>query len=92
MVQLKPNLCCVLKTEKDLRYHGAIDSKKVSKKGDVCLIRWLDNGVVTLASTLAGVEPQDKVKHWSDSAEEHIDVDRPYAVKLYNNFMGGVDK
>ena len=82
---------CVLKTEKELRYPGAIDSK-VSKKGDVCLTRWLDNGVVTLASTLAGVEPQDKVKRWSDSAKEHIDVDRPYAVQLYNNFMGGVDK
>ena len=70
---------------------GAIDSK-VSKKGDVCLILWLDIGVVTLASTLACVDPQDKVKCWSDSAKEHIDVDRPHAVQLYNNFMGRVDK
>jgi hypothetical protein len=82
---------CVLKTEKELGYRGAIDSK-VSKQGDVCVVRWLDNGVVTLASTLAGVEPQDKVKRWSNSAKEHIDVDRPRAVQLYNNFMGGVDK
>ena len=58
----------------------------------MCLICWLDNGVVTLASTLSGVEPQNKVKCWSDSAKEHIDVDRPDAVQLYNNFMGGVDK
>ena len=82
---------CVLKTEKELGYRGAIDSK-VSKDGDRCVLRWLDNGVVTLASTLAGVGLQANVKRWSDSAEEHIDVDHPHSVQLYNNFMGGVDK
>lgn len=32
------------------------------------------------------------MKRWSKSAKEHIDVDRPYTIQLYNNFIGGVDK
>ena len=82
---------CQLKSEKQLGERGAIDYK-VSCDGDICVVRWLDNGVVTLASTFAAVEPRDKVKRWSASAKEHIEVSRPFAVQVYNCYMGGVDK
>ena len=54
-------------------------------------VSWLDNGVVTFASTFAGVEPIDQVRRWSESAKEHIMIDRPHSISLYNNYMGGVD-
>ena len=47
---------------------------------------------MTLASTFAGVEPIDQVRRWSESAKEHIMIDRPISIGVYNNYMGGVDK
>lgn len=84
---------CLLKTEKELEKLGrSVTDSKVSSKGDICVVRWLDNSVVTLGSTLSGVEPRDQVKHWSESAKNHIYVNRPHAVKVYNDDMGGMDK
>ena len=59
-----------------LKIYGGIDFK-VSAEKDICVSRWLDNGVVTLASTFAVVEPIDQVRRWSESAKEHIMIDRP---------------
>ena len=54
---------CCLKNAKDLKKegHGAMDST-VSKKKDICVVRWFDNSAVTLASSFAGVEPIDRVR------------------------------
>ena len=54
---------CPLLTEKEKKSgpRGGIDFK-VSAEKDICVSRWLDNGVVTLASTFAGVEPIDQVR------------------------------
>ncbi|XP_064597896.1 piggyBac transposable element-derived protein 3-like [Liolophura sinensis] len=82
---------CALKNEKQLGHRGASDTK-VSAEGDICVVRWLDNGVVTLESTMAGDQPRDQVRRWSESAKTHIFIDRPYAVQVYNDYMGGVDK
>ena len=82
---------CQLKSERQLGEREAI-VYKVSCDGDICVVRWLDNRVVTLASTFAAVELRDKVKRWSTFAKEHIEVSRPFAVKVYNCYMGGVDK
>ena len=64
---------------------------KVTAKKDICVSRWLDNGVVAIASTFAGVEPIDQVRR-SESAKEHIMIDRPHSIGVYNNYMSGVDK
>ena len=39
---------------------------RVNREGDVIIDRWLDNGVVQLASTLVGIELKGTVKRWSD--------------------------
>ena len=70
---------------------GGINFKVTAEK-DICVSRWLDNGVVTIASTFAGVEPIDQVRRWSESAKEHIMIDRPHSIGVYNKYMGGVDK
>jgi len=83
---------CVLKSEKDLKKEGrgATDSK-VTHDGTMTIVRWQDNGAVTLASSFAGIDEQDKVQRWSESQKEYIMVDRPRCVQLYNCNMGGVD-
>jgi hypothetical protein len=42
-----------------------------------------------MASTFVGLEPMDKVKRWSESKKEHIMVDRPKSIQVYNEYMGG---
>ena len=70
---------------------GGIDFK-VSAEKDICVSRWLDNGVATLASTFAGVEPIDQIKRWSESAKERIMIDRSHSIGVYNNCMSGGTK
>nr|XP_039250202.1 piggyBac transposable element-derived protein 3-like [Styela clava] len=84
---------CELKSEKDLKKkgRGAIDYK-VSDKGDICVVRWMDNGAVTLASSFADVDEEDQVRGWRASTKEHIIVERSKCVQVYNDNMGGVDK
>ena len=74
---------CPLLTEKEIKSgpRGGIDFK-VSAEKDICVSRWLDNGVVTLASTFAGVEPIDQVRRWSESAKEHM-IDRSHSIAVY---------
>ena len=54
---------CPLLTEKETKSgpRGGIDFK-VSIAKDICVSRWLDNGVVTLALTFAGVKTIDQVR------------------------------
>ena len=47
---------------------------------------------MTLASTFASVEPIDQVRRWSEAAKEHIMIDRPHSIGVYNNDMGGRNK
>ena len=54
---------CPLLTEKETKSgpRGGIDFK-VSIAKDICVSRWLGNGVVTLALTFAGVKAIDQVR------------------------------
>ena len=83
---------CQLKVEKELKKvgRGAVDWK-VTSDTNVCMVRWLDNGIVTLVSSFAAVAEMDKVKRWSESKKEHVMVDRPLCVRLHNEYMGSVD-
>lgn len=83
---------CALESEKDLRKRGRGSfDYKVENSENVVVVRWLDNKAVHLASSYAGVEPEDQVKRWSASEKKHILVARPAIVKTYNETMGGVD-
>ena len=83
---------CQLTGEKELKKvgRGAVDWK-VTSDTNVCMVRWLDNGIVTLVSSFAAVAEMDKVKRWSESKKEHVMVDRPLCVRLHNKYMGSVD-
>ena len=59
------------------RPRGKMGSK-VSGKKDIYVSRWLDNEIVTLASTFAGVGLVDQERRWNEFAKKHIMVDRPF--------------
>ncbi|XP_065650420.1 piggyBac transposable element-derived protein 3-like [Hydra vulgaris] len=63
----------------------------LDQKANVCLVRWHDSKVVTVASTYAGVAPLCKAKRYSSAQKKRIDVDQPSVIQLYNYGMGGVE-
>nr|XP_047142936.1 uncharacterized protein LOC124817163 [Hydra vulgaris] len=54
-----------------------------------CVVRWMDNGAVTLTSSFIGIEEMGTVRRWSESKKEYIQVNRPNCVKVYNENMVG---
>ena len=40
---------------------------KVTHDETICIVCWQDNGVVTLASSFAGLHEMDKATSWSES-------------------------
>lgn len=86
-------LGCQLKGEKEMRKdeRGSTDIK-VTEAGDVALVRWKDNNLVTVASTQVSTGETKAVSRWSSSKKERIEVQCPQAIVEYNRDMGGVDK
>lgn len=52
--------------------------------GDVVLVRWLDNGVVNIASTEVSV-----VKRWSEAAKGKIEVLCPESINFAIQLIHG---
>lgn len=62
--------------------------------GNIALVQWNDNNIVTLASTSHGLHPITKVD-WIAVVNKKltkITVACPQAVCVYNKFIGGVDR
>ncbi|XP_049906805.1 piggyBac transposable element-derived protein 3-like [Epinephelus moara] len=83
---------CQLEDEKSLakRGRGSVDVR-VEKEERMAIVKWYDNRSVTLISSYCAIEPQDKAQRWSKSDKAFVEVNRPYIVKEYNTFMGGID-
>ncbi|KAG5871060.1 hypothetical protein JTB14_003527 [Gonioctena quinquepunctata] len=63
----------------------------VAKDVGIILARWVDNSIVTAATTSYGVQPTSNVKRHSQS-EKMIQLPRPHLIGQYNNFMGETDQ
>ena len=64
----------------------------LDRNSKVCVVRWHDSKVVTVASTFAGTEPIHKAKRFSSAKKDRIEVNQPRVVQIYNHGMGGVDR
>ena len=64
----------------------------LERKAAICVVRWHDSKVVTVASTLAGVQPIQKAIRFSSQQKQRIEVQQPKVVQIYNHGMGGVDR
>jgi hypothetical protein len=78
------------KKEMQKKPRGSIDSI-VFQPDNIILVRWVDNSVVTVASTGHGVEPVSTVQRYSQADKKVIPVSRPSLIGMYNKYMGGTD-
>ena len=61
-------------------------------KSNVTLVRWKDNKVVTVASTLYGKEPMKRARRYIKDKGSRIEIDQPNSISVYSKTMGGVDR
>ena len=82
---------CKQKSKKDLKKEGrgSYDAQTDRTFG-LTIVRWVDNKVVTLASTFMGVRPLSTSKRY-DKKKAKVDVPTPAVVKNYYKHKGGVD-
>lgn len=62
------------------------------KDSDIVLTKWVDNSVVSAASTAYGMNPMSNVQRYSKAKKQKISVSRPCVIGQYNKYMGGVDR
>lgn len=58
---------------------------------DICIVKWNDNKVVTVASNEVSIKPMASATRWSASEKKKISVSMPQQLKNYNKHMSGVD-
>ncbi|KAL3195101.1 hypothetical protein MRX96_054043, partial [Rhipicephalus microplus] len=83
---------CPLAPDATLKAQGrdSVDFR-VDEDSNIGVIKWFDSNSVHLVSSYTGVQPTDLCKQWNSKEKRSIDVPRPFAIKEYNAFMGGVD-
>lgn len=82
-----------LKSDQELRKKGRrARDYRVTEDKDVVIVSWHDNGPVNMVSTIVAVGKTKKVKRWSESLKQNIEIDCPEAIAAYKDFTGGVDK
>lgn len=58
----------------------------------ILVCKWIDKGVVSIASDYAGVEPIKSSRRYSQAEKEMVQVSRPAVFEKYNKNMGGTDR
>ncbi|XP_065574922.1 piggyBac transposable element-derived protein 3-like [Artemia franciscana] len=83
---------CALESDSKLKARGRGSYNwRVETQSNAIVVKWYDNKPVHLISTYAALDPEDTCRRWDGKRNEYADVKRPYCVKEYNRFMGGVD-
>lgn len=86
-----PRDCPLPKKEKMKKAQRGSFENQLNKDDGIILIRWIDNSIVTMASTSYGVQPTSTVSRYSQAEKKKISISSPYAIRQYNKFMGGTD-
>ena len=60
------------------------------RQGNILLVRWNDNSVVTLCSSVISVHRMRNVKCWV-RGKGQVNLFQPAMVGLYNSGMGSID-
>uniref|UniRef100_A0A673X5S5 PiggyBac transposable element-derived protein domain-containing protein n=1 Tax=Salmo trutta TaxID=8032 RepID=A0A673X5S5_SALTR len=66
-------------------------TSEVLTKGDKLLVRWKDNNIVTVATTMKEKYSETSVKTWNKERRAFDKVPQPKCINRYNEHMGGVD-
>lgn len=67
-------------------------SSALEQESGIMYVRWMDNSVVTMASTSFGVAPVKPVDRFSRKDKKKVGIPRPDLVMQYNRNMGGTDQ
>lgn len=70
---------------------GTFESSKC-KNRNIIITKWVDNNVVTMASTIHGVNPLSNVARYCKSERKKIKIAQPNMFTEYNKHMGGTDR
>ena len=62
------------------------------KKSNVTLVRWKDNKVVTVASSLYGKKPMKRARRYIKDQGSRVEIDQPNAISFCNKTVAGVDR
>ena len=62
------------------------------RKLNVTLVRWKDNKIVTVASTMFGEESIRKANRYIKERGGGVEINQPNAIAVYNKTMGGVNQ
>ena len=84
---------CPLMAEKDFKKQelGAINYRDETNS-NIIAVKWYDNKAVTLISSFSGIDSITEISKYDFSAHEKVAVNKSNILKVYNTFMGGVDK
>lgn len=89
---LIPSSCPLpLKDKLKKMERGYIASSRISEC-NITVTKWVDNAVVSVASTLFGKEPVGRAVRYSRAEHARVQVTIPNAVVMYNKNMGGTDR
>ena len=85
---------CILSEKRTLGkgYARGHHESVISRDDGILVAKWVDNGVVAIASNCHGTEPVRCVKRWSHKDRKTVLVPRPALVAEYNQFMGVTDR
>ena len=85
-----------LPTVPNSNYHVVMDKRSSDvvndNKSNVTLVRWKDNKVVTVASTLYGKEPMKRARRYIKDKGGRVEIDQPNSISVYSKTMNGVDR
>lgn len=80
-----------MKSDKDLKSQGRGSFDAVVSSDGIAVVKWMDNKPIHVISSYCGVKPIDEVKRWSAAEKRFIGIRRPFIIKEYNQYMGGID-
>ena len=84
---------CSITSKKDMMKQPRGTFEHVVHKDEgIIIARWVDNSVVTMASTVYGIQPTSTVQRYSQAAKKTVNVSRPFLIGEYNKSMGGTDR
>lgn len=84
---------CLLPSEKDLKKGGRGSStENIDKDKSLVVTSWYDNKRVVLISNFFGKELVGECSRFDRKAKGKVTLERPASVRVYNAYMGGVDK
>lgn len=85
-----PNINLKPDAELSAEGRGSCDTK-IRDDEKVLVLKWVDNKLITLASTRHGAEPFNPARRYSRADRDYVQVQMPNLVNQYNVNMGGVD-